>query len=467
MRFFLSFTFLSSLLLTKVNTLRFPAEPGTMWNYVLGDDNFDVTKEKAPVIDVDYEQSAETIARYHKYGKKVICYFSGGTVEDWRNDFKDYKSAGILGNEYDDWPGEYWINYKKYKGALRTLIERRMRIAKSKNCDGIEVDNLDGYQVNRSHWDLTENDAIEFAKWLVSTAHSIGIPIGLKNVPGLLKKSRDLYAFDFAINESCVNHSNECAIYKDFIAQGKPVFGITYGNFNSKRSALCKALNGVGISMIVKESQNLRQAGRVFDGKKDCGSSFSNGSYSKSNPVTNKNTNVANGVKPSAPAKNAAAAAAATKVPVASAATKTVTGAKTTVVPGTPATKQVGAGAQPAKTENETSNAAEINDPNGKSNDKNGDSTVGTTLVLTGSAVSAAAVFVLLKKNPKQYEQIKRGISRGATSIKRSASSVSRKLTTKRTTPPTLPTTTVDPVNNINDNQYNTYRYHFTQNFEL
>jgi len=152
-----------------------------------------------------------------------------------------------------------------------------MKTAISKNCDGIEVDNLDGYSVNKSHWDITESDTIKFAKWLGNTAHELGIPIGLKNVPGLLD-SLESY-FDFAINESCANHGSECSYYNKFLNNGKAVFGITYGDINDKLPTLCNALNGVGISMIVKASQNLRQAGWTFDGKSQCGSKFSTGKF--------------------------------------------------------------------------------------------------------------------------------------------------------------------------------------------
>jgi len=84
---------------------------------------------------------------------------------------------------------------------------------------------------------------------------------------------------------------------------------------------------------------------------------------------------------------------------------------------------------------------------NGKNNDasnqiigiegdeENNDSgSVVTGVAITGSVVGAAAAFVFLKKNPKQYEKISRSISRKASSVKRGASVVTRRLTTKKNT---------------------------------
>jgi len=52
---------------------------------------------------------------------------------------------------------------------------------------------------------------------------------------------------------------------------------MTYGDFDKLLPNLCKELNGTGISLIVKETQSLKQDGTVFDGKKYCGSSFETG----------------------------------------------------------------------------------------------------------------------------------------------------------------------------------------------
>jgi len=160
-----------------------------------------------------------------------------------------------------------------------------MKEAVSKNCDAIEVDNLDGYQQSEvKSWSnpLTKSDTIAFAKWLGNTAHELGISIGLKNALFMINEVGNY--FDFAINESCATLSNpECHLYKNFLNQGKAVFGISYKSRMSKSTNLCSSLKGLNISMIVKKSQDLEQAGYIFDGKSEC--DFSAGKYLKKNKI--------------------------------------------------------------------------------------------------------------------------------------------------------------------------------------
>jgi len=288
MKLLLPVTLLIILLFTSNVEARWKPTPGTTWNYVLGHD-VDLSVEKAQVIDMDVRKSVSKIEALHKAGKKVICYFSGGTLEDFREDYKDFKAVkGLVKNAYEDWPDEYWLDFRVE--GIKPLIKKRMQQAVSKKCDGIEVDNLDGYQMDEvQRWSkpLTKSDTVKYAKWLANTAHDLGISIGLKNVPAILDYVADYY--DFAINESCVRYKNECAMYKNFIRSGKAVFGITYGSFSGQLNSLCRELNGVGISMIVKSSQSLVQAGTIFDGKYHCGSYFNYG-YNTSNNTNNKVT---------------------------------------------------------------------------------------------------------------------------------------------------------------------------------
>jgi len=278
MKFISSIFVIASLALSTVKASAFIPTQGMTLNDVLGDKNFDIKKEKADIIIVDYETKREVIDLYHSYGKKVICYFSGGTIESWRDDVKDYEAVdGLVRNTYSNWAKEKWLDFRK--SGIKPLIKKRMQIAVNNNCDALEVDNLDAYQSKdvKGVWSdpISEKDTVTFAKWLAKTAHELGITIGLKNIVGLIGDLID--DFDFALNESCDKYKNECKLYKDFVATGKAVFGITYGDFDKLLPNLCKELNGTGISLIVKESQNLKQDGKVFDGKKYCGSSFHTG----------------------------------------------------------------------------------------------------------------------------------------------------------------------------------------------
>jgi len=283
---------LASLLFINNAEARWIPKQGTTWNDVLADKNFDVTKEVADVIEVDYETSAEKIEYYHSYGKKVICYFSGGTIESWRRDYDKYLAVpGLVRNTYSIWDDERWLDYRV--DGYKELVISRIQVAIDNKCDAIEVDNMDGYQIKDvKQWSnpLTPEDTVKYAKWLAQTAHELGISIGLKNIAGLLPQVGEY--FDFAVNESCVNYKNECSLYKDFVSSGKAVFAITYGDVNDKLETMCRELNGLGFSMIMKKTQNLLQDGIIWDGEKLCGSGFSNGYRSGSSSSSSSSSSV-------------------------------------------------------------------------------------------------------------------------------------------------------------------------------
>lgn len=78
----------------------------------------------------------------HRLGKKVICYFSAGSSEEYRPDSGDFQAAD-KGKELDGWPGEYWLDLKSQN--VRDIMKKRIDLAHQKGCDGIDPDNVDGY----------------------------------------------------------------------------------------------------------------------------------------------------------------------------------------------------------------------------------------------------------------------------------------------------------------------------------
>src|SRR5687768_2342466 len=84
--------------------------PGTSWQIQLSgtlDTNVDAD---IYVIDL-FDNSAQTISELHATERKVICYFSAGSYEDWRPDADDFP-ASALGNALDGWPGEWWLDVR-------------------------------------------------------------------------------------------------------------------------------------------------------------------------------------------------------------------------------------------------------------------------------------------------------------------------------------------------------------------
>jgi hypothetical protein len=177
----------------------------------------------AQMFDVDlFDTAATTVASLHNLGHKVVCYVSAGSFEDWRPDAAQFP-AGVKGNGLDGWPGEQWLDVRQWT-ALRPVIEARMDLCRSKGFDGIELDNVDGYQ-NDTGFPLVAADQLAFNRALAASAHARGLSVGLKND---LDQVRDLVTtFDWALNEECFTY-DECDQLTPFVAAGKAVFNVEY-----------------------------------------------------------------------------------------------------------------------------------------------------------------------------------------------------------------------------------------------
>jgi hypothetical protein len=93
----------------------------------------------APVWDIDlFDSPASTIKTLKAAGKIVICYFSAGTAEDWRDDYRDFQ-ASDLGKVLPEWPNEKWI--RTGTQSIRNIMSKRIKLAADKGCDAIDPDN--------------------------------------------------------------------------------------------------------------------------------------------------------------------------------------------------------------------------------------------------------------------------------------------------------------------------------------
>jgi hypothetical protein len=92
------------------------------------------------IFDIDlFYHSADTIKTLHNQGKKVICYFSAGTCEDWRPDWSDFK-ASDKGSCLPEWSGESWLDIRS--DNVWQIMQKRIQLAGQKGCDGIDPDNM-------------------------------------------------------------------------------------------------------------------------------------------------------------------------------------------------------------------------------------------------------------------------------------------------------------------------------------
>ncbi|WP_172204579.1 endo alpha-1,4 polygalactosaminidase [Niveibacterium sp. COAC-50] len=212
------------------------------------------TSYVASVYDVDlFDTPQTTIDALHAQNRKVVCYFSAGSGEDWRPDYGGFAAAD-LGAALAGWAGERWLDTRS--ASVRSVMAARLDLAVSKRCDGVEPDNVDGY-ANTSGFPLSAATQLNYNRWLAAQAHTRKLAIALKND---LEQLPDLQGdFDFAINEECFA-LNECSAYASFIALGKPVFNAEYAsryqqNTNGARTALCAAAQQAQIRTLILAQQ--------------------------------------------------------------------------------------------------------------------------------------------------------------------------------------------------------------------
>jgi len=216
--------------------------PGTTWQWQLSgeiDSSYSVE-----MYDIDlFETPPEGIEQLHEAGRIVICYFSAGSWENWRPDAGEFASE-LLGKPLPGWPGERWLDIRQLE-LLAPLIIARLDLAVEKGCDGVEPDNVDGYQ-NNSGFPLKYADQLNYNRWLAAEAHARGLSIGLKNdleqIPDLLDN------FDWALNEECFYY-DECDLLLPFIAAGKAVFGVEY---ELEAADFCPQSNAMDFSFLQK-----------------------------------------------------------------------------------------------------------------------------------------------------------------------------------------------------------------------
>ena len=198
----------------------------------------------AQMFDVDlFDTPADTVASLHAAGHRVICYISAGTFENWRPDASLFPAA-VKGDAVSGWQGEQWLDIRQWS-ALQPIMEARMDLCTSKGFDGIELDNVDGYD-NRTGFPLTAADQLTFNRALASSAHARNLSAALKNdidqVPDLVGQ------FDWALNEQCFEY-DECDSLQPFLDAHKAVFNAEY---NLPTSAFCPQAKAMGLSSMLK-----------------------------------------------------------------------------------------------------------------------------------------------------------------------------------------------------------------------
>jgi hypothetical protein len=216
--------------ITPLNTL--PAywspSPSDSFQLQLSDYPPDLSAE-ADVFELDlFETPQEIIDSLHEAGKRVICYINVGAWEEYRPDADAFPDA-VIGKEYIGWDGERWLDISNYK-SFGDLISTRLTLAASKGCDGIDPDNINGFQQDTG-FSISAQDQLTY-----------------QQVSDLLDY------FDFALIEDCTVYG-ECTDFLPFIEQGKAVFQVEYTDKFSSTADFCSTAIANNYSGIFKNRE--------------------------------------------------------------------------------------------------------------------------------------------------------------------------------------------------------------------
>jgi hypothetical protein len=188
------------------------------------------------VVDVDIDTQKDMIGPLRAAGHIVLCYFSSGSLEPWRQDCQDNKTAwqDAAVGKMSGWDEE-WLDIRKL-ALLQSLMAPRFQRAVSEGCHGVEPDNIDCYD-NDDCWGKMINPTepknspvvmaaqLAYNKWQASYARSLGLAIAMKNAVGIVP---DLYNYyDCAVNEQCQTY-DECDNYNLFVKNNMAVFQVEY-----------------------------------------------------------------------------------------------------------------------------------------------------------------------------------------------------------------------------------------------
>lgn len=219
---------------------------GLTWQWQIGNDDID-TSIQADVYDIDLYVDQSIIDELHAKGRKVICYMSVGSYEDWRPD-KDQFPAEVLGKDYEGWAGERWLDIRRID-LLAPIMLARLDLCKAKGFDAVEPDNMEIY-TNDTGFPLTFDDQLKYALWLAEESHKRGLAIGQKNASDQVADLVNVY--DFSITEDYFFY-NEAESMLPYINAGKPVFAAEYTDLPGDFKVFCEKSKGLNFSTILKK----------------------------------------------------------------------------------------------------------------------------------------------------------------------------------------------------------------------
>jgi hypothetical protein len=222
--------------------------PGVSWQWQL-QGAFDLSVD-ADLYVVDLvDISDEALAQLRMGHRQVVCNFSAGTAESYRQDV-DGLPIGVLGNTATGRTNETWLDVRAT--SVRELMAVRMDRAASRGCTGVLPDSVDVYGADTG-FPIGIPESLDYLSYLSTEAHRRNLAIGLSNAAELAANVQP--DFDFVVAASCLEF-DECGRYRAFFDANKAVLHVEFvGDIAAGANdlaAMCQDSNRSGYRTIVK-----------------------------------------------------------------------------------------------------------------------------------------------------------------------------------------------------------------------
>jgi len=224
-------------------TVMTPPANGATWQIQITHPPVNTAYDVA-VYDIDMFQAAKNtslISTLHSQGKDVICYFSVGTREPWRDENAKSEVAKPGRHSMTKGVSSTRLWFDTTEKIVRAGMATRIQRASAIGCDAIDPDNVDtydndtGFNSNPVNKTKDQDTAVDYLNFLYTQTQKHGIAMGLKNAGDIIDRVLDKVAFQ--VNENCANFT-ECGTFQKFIDAKKPVFHIEYPNYVMNGTAL-------------------------------------------------------------------------------------------------------------------------------------------------------------------------------------------------------------------------------------
>ena len=187
------------------------------------------------------ETPTSVVSALKASGRRVLCYFSAGSWEDFRPDVGKFPES-VLGSVYSGFEDERWLDVRAPE--VMTPVTARLDLSVQRGCDEGEADNVDGFEnENATGFPLTATDQL---------AYDRGLAVAMKDDVGQVA---DLLEYvDLHVSERC-HEFDEYSLLEPFITQGKPVLNAEYlqqyVTDALARVAVCTSALGRGLHTLI------------------------------------------------------------------------------------------------------------------------------------------------------------------------------------------------------------------------